>query len=134
LSCGALRALAQRALWDMAALGGVRLMKLGAEDCPRMRELMWKYRDLPMDLADAAPVRAAELAQLNGILEVLLTRRDGRIAEFTAAASETRTSRGCVTFSWLFRSSRVAAAMYQPKSASWRAFANLVYSQPNSGI
>ena len=29
-------------------------------DAPRMRELMEKYRDLPMDLADAALVRVAE--------------------------------------------------------------------------
>ena len=48
---------AQRALWDMLAVGGVSLLELDIEDCPRMRELMWKYRDLPMDLADTALVR-----------------------------------------------------------------------------
>ncbi len=51
---------AQHALWDMINVGGVRLAELGHDDCPRMRELMWKYRDLPMDLADAAIVRIAE--------------------------------------------------------------------------
>ena len=33
-------------------------------DAPRMRELMEKYRDLPMDLADAALVRVAERESL----------------------------------------------------------------------
>lgn len=51
---------AQRALWDILAVGGVRLIELGSGDYPRMRELMWKYRDRPMDLADAALVRIAE--------------------------------------------------------------------------
>jgi len=40
--------------------GGLIFADLGPDDCPRMRELMWKYRDLPMDLADAALVRIAE--------------------------------------------------------------------------
>ncbi|MBI4582267.1 MAG: hypothetical protein HY718_21415, partial [Planctomycetes bacterium] len=31
-----------------------------ADDAPRMRELMRKYRDLPMDLADASLVALAE--------------------------------------------------------------------------
>ena len=51
---------AQRTLWDMVGVGGVRLMELGLSDYPRMRELMWKYRDRPTDLADAALVRVAE--------------------------------------------------------------------------
>ena len=34
---------------------GLRLMELSTADRPRMRELMWKDRDLPMDVADAAP-------------------------------------------------------------------------------
>jgi predicted nucleic acid-binding protein len=51
---------AQRPLWDMINIGSVRFVEIGDEDCPRMRELMWKYRDLPMDLADSALVRIAE--------------------------------------------------------------------------
>ena len=31
-----------------------------------MRELMWKYRDLPMDLADAALVRVASANESGG--------------------------------------------------------------------
>jgi len=38
--------------------------ELGRDDSPRMRELMWKYRNLPMDLADAALVRVAERERL----------------------------------------------------------------------
>jgi len=65
---------AQRALWDMLAVGGVTLMELDAGDCPRMRELMWKYRDLPMDLADAALVRIAERERIRRVFTV--DRRD----------------------------------------------------------
>jgi predicted nucleic acid-binding protein len=61
---------AQRALWDMLNVGGVRLMELGLGDCPRMRELMWKYRDLPMDLADAALVRVAERERIRRIFTI----------------------------------------------------------------
>ena len=39
---------AQRALWETINVGGVRFIELGRDDCPRMRELMWKYRDLPI--------------------------------------------------------------------------------------
>jgi hypothetical protein len=60
----------QRALWDMINVGGVRLLELGHEDCPRVRELMWKYRDLPMDLADAALVRAAEREGLRRVFTI----------------------------------------------------------------
>lgn len=61
---------AQRALWDMINVGAVRFLPLGSDDCPRMRELMWKYRDLPMDLADAALVRLAERERLRRIFTV----------------------------------------------------------------
>lgn len=61
---------AQRALWEMINLGGVRIVELGADDCPRMRELMWKYRDLPMDLADAALMRVAERERLRRIFTI----------------------------------------------------------------
>jgi predicted nucleic acid-binding protein len=65
---------AQRALWDLLNVGGVRLLDLHHEDCPRMRELMWKYRDLPMDLADAALVRVAEREGLRRVFTI--DRRD----------------------------------------------------------
>jgi predicted nucleic acid-binding protein len=54
----------------MIGAGGLIFAKLGPDDCPRMRELMWKYRDLPMDLADAALVRVAEREGLRRIFTV----------------------------------------------------------------
>lgn len=50
----------QAALWAMIEAGPIALAPLGDEDVPRLRELMTKYRDLPMDLADAALVQVAE--------------------------------------------------------------------------
>jgi predicted nucleic acid-binding protein len=50
----------QRALWEMIETDILRLLPLDHVDAPRMRALMEKYRDLPMDLADAALVRIAE--------------------------------------------------------------------------
>jgi uncharacterized protein len=60
----------QRALWDMIGAGGLNFAELGPGDCARMRELMWKYRDLPMHLADAALVRVAEREGLRRIFTV----------------------------------------------------------------
>ena len=42
------------------AMGAVNLFDLRAEHLPRIEALMTKYRDLPMDLADASLVIAAE--------------------------------------------------------------------------
>lgn len=50
----------QAALWSMIQAGPVSLATLDEDDVPRLRELMSKYRDLPMDLADAALVHVAE--------------------------------------------------------------------------
>jgi predicted nucleic acid-binding protein len=68
---------AQRALWDVINSVGIRFLQIGLDDCPRMRELMWQYRDLPMDLADAALVRVAEREDLRRIFTV--DRRDFEI-------------------------------------------------------
>jgi hypothetical protein len=51
---------AQDALWDLVEREAVALLSLDERDRRRMRELMRKYRDLPMDLADAALVAVAE--------------------------------------------------------------------------
>lgn len=51
---------AQEALWGMVESEAVVLAPLDDADIPRMSALMRKYRDLPMDLADAALVRVAE--------------------------------------------------------------------------
>jgi hypothetical protein len=60
----------QRALWEMIDADGLIFAHLGPGDLPRMRELMWKYRDLPMDLADAALVRVAEREGLRRIFTI----------------------------------------------------------------
>ncbi len=61
---------AQQALWDVINSVRMQSAELGPGDCPRMRELMWKYRDLPMDLADAALVRVAERDGLRRIFTI----------------------------------------------------------------
>lgn len=60
----------QKALWSRLETDALTLAELDARDAPRMRELMEKYRDLPMDLADAALVRVAERASLSRIFTV----------------------------------------------------------------
>jgi len=82
---------AQEALWDMMETGAVEILAIGIDDVPRMKELMRKYRDLPMDLADAALVRVAERERLRQIFT--LDRRDfqiykpSRISRFTIFSS-----------------------------------------------
>ncbi len=44
----------------MITRGALQILPLDASDVPRIRQLMHTYRDLPMDLADAALVRVAE--------------------------------------------------------------------------
>lgn len=65
---------AQDAVWEMLARGAIRLLPLDLADAPRMRELMRKYADRPMDLADAALVRVAEREGIRKIFTV--DRRD----------------------------------------------------------
>jgi uncharacterized protein len=68
---------AQSALLEMIESGVVEILPLDASDIPRIWELMRKYRDLPMDLADAALVRVAERERLRRIFTV--DRRDFQI-------------------------------------------------------
>jgi hypothetical protein len=68
LLAGQLRA--QEALWEMLARRAVELVPLASADVPRIRELMRKYADQPMDLADAAIVRVAERDGIRTILTV----------------------------------------------------------------
>ena len=58
---------AQQALWSCLEARAVSFAELDESDAPRMRELMEKHRDLPMDLADAALVRIAERENLTRI-------------------------------------------------------------------
>lgn len=59
---------AVEALFDMVGDEALVVLPLDAADAPRMKDLMRKYRDLPMDLADAALVRAAERNHLTRIV------------------------------------------------------------------
>lgn len=65
---------AQDALWELVEMEAVRILSLDHGDLPRMRQLMRQYRDLPMDLADAALVRVAEREKLRRVFT--LDRRD----------------------------------------------------------
>ncbi|HEV8130961.1 MAG TPA: PIN domain-containing protein [Acidobacteriota bacterium] len=58
---------AQEALWEMIDRAVVTLLPVHADDLPRIRALMRKYRDLPMDLADATLVRVAEREKLRRV-------------------------------------------------------------------
>ena len=55
-------------LCDMLADGAVQLLHFDASDFTRIKQLMAKYRDRPMDFADAALVCVAEREDLNTIL------------------------------------------------------------------
>ena len=61
---------AQESVWEMIARGALRLLPLDQADVPRMRELMRKYADRPMDVADAAIVRVAEREGVRTIFTV----------------------------------------------------------------
>lgn len=65
---------AQDALWAMIDSEALGLLSLDSSDAPRMRDLMRKYRDLPMDIADAALVRIAEREGIRRVFTI--DRRD----------------------------------------------------------
>jgi hypothetical protein len=65
---------AQDALWELVERDVIALIELETRDHRRVRELMKKYRDLPMDLADAALVAVAERERISRVFT--LDRRD----------------------------------------------------------
>lgn len=65
------------ALLGMVEDGSIVLARLDADDAPRLRQLMAKYHDLPMDLADATLVRVAEREGIDTILT--FDRRDFKV-------------------------------------------------------
>lgn len=58
---------AQDELWQWVADGLLRLYLPDEDEWRRMRELMAKYQDAPMDLADASIVTAAEALTLTRV-------------------------------------------------------------------
>jgi predicted nucleic acid-binding protein len=65
---------AQDELWSLIESGRLHLLGLDASDAPRIRALMRKYRDLPMDLADASLVAVGERDGVNKVFT--LDRRE----------------------------------------------------------
>jgi predicted nucleic acid-binding protein len=65
---------AQAALADKLESAAISLLPLDRRDMPRVRELMAKYHDLPMDFTDATLVRVAERDGLDTIFTT--DRRD----------------------------------------------------------
>jgi predicted nucleic acid-binding protein len=64
----------QQAVLEMVERGSLALATLDRDDLPRIRELLTKYANRPIDLADAALVRVAER---EGIATVFtIDRRD----------------------------------------------------------
>jgi predicted nucleic acid-binding protein len=61
---------AQEALWEMLSRSAPQLLPLTMNDVPRMRELMRKYADRAMDLADAALIAVAERERIRTIFTV----------------------------------------------------------------
>ena len=61
---------AQDALWEMLERGAIQLFPLHSSDIPRIRELMAKYADRPMDFAVAALVRVAEREGISKIFTI----------------------------------------------------------------
>ena len=59
---------AQKALWELIETGTIRLLPLEQADVEPMKNLMEKYQDLPMDMADAALVRVAEREGIRRVL------------------------------------------------------------------
>jgi len=58
---------AQDNLWEFIARGGLEIADMQSGAAERCRTLMSKYKDLPMDFADAALVAAAETRKIKSI-------------------------------------------------------------------
>ncbi len=72
----------QAAAWEFLGSGAVTTSPIGDDDLPAIETLMGKYRDRPMDFADATLVRLAQRETLTTVFTVdddfLVYRIDGR--------------------------------------------------------
>src|SRR5438552_17515230 len=59
-----------RAAWKFVRSGALTLSSIADTDLPALNALMEKYRDRPMDLADATLVHVAERHSINLILTI----------------------------------------------------------------
>lgn len=64
----------QAELWEFILSGGLTITEIPVSYCGRLRDLMHKYRDKPMDLADATLVVLAEIHKARVVFT--LDRRD----------------------------------------------------------
>jgi predicted nucleic acid-binding protein len=64
----------QTELWEFILSGGLTIAEIPASYCGRLGDLMRKYRDKPMDLADATLVVLAEIHKARVVFT--LDRRD----------------------------------------------------------
>jgi predicted nucleic acid-binding protein len=58
------------AAWDLLRSGAIRVLPIADEDLPELEALMVRYRDRPMDFADATLVRLARRESLVTIFTV----------------------------------------------------------------
>lgn len=65
---------AQGALLEMIERGALQILDVLRDDLPGIHRLMKKYRDQPMDFADASLVRAADR---HGLTEIFTLDRRG---------------------------------------------------------
>jgi uncharacterized protein len=75
---------AQSALWNMRGTGRLELHASGDAELDRMADLMATYHDLPMDLADASLIAAAESL---GAARVFTLDRDFHVYRFADGTS-----------------------------------------------
>ena len=64
----------QTELWEFILSGGLTIAEIPASYCGRLGDLMRKYRDKPMDLADATLIVLAEIHKARVVFT--LDRRD----------------------------------------------------------
>ena len=65
---------AQGALLEMIERRALQVLELDVDDMPEIRALMFKYKDLPMDFADATLVHVANREKIREVFT--LDRRD----------------------------------------------------------
>ncbi len=75
---------AQEKLWNYVTLGALIIHASSLEEQARMHELMVKYSNVPMDLADAALVSAAEALGVQRIFSIDSDFYVYRLADGTA--------------------------------------------------
>ena len=82
---------AQDGLWEFIMRGGVEILPLDYKQKGRCRQLMEKYADLPMDLADGTLVVLAESKKVNKVFTLdhkdFQIYKPARIKSFTLLPS-----------------------------------------------